>query len=134
MLNYIILTTYSSHLYSMWDFTYTCNSTISLSHVSLCLFVGFKISAWAMNKFYLLSLTLRVFHFTSALSMDLHVSTPHIFYPPWEPRTSSLSRTIGNNTHLLCLFQDLLCGLYGLAWCNILSPLQLRKEPTPLYL
>ena len=27
MLNYVILTTHSSHLYSMWDFTHTCNPT-----------------------------------------------------------------------------------------------------------
>ena len=59
----------------------------------------------------------------------LHMSTPHIFYPPWEPRTSSLSSTIGNNTHLLGLFQDHLCGFYEIAWCNIPSPLQLWKEP-----
>ena len=35
MLNYIILTTHSSHLYSMWDFTHTCNPKISPSRVSL---------------------------------------------------------------------------------------------------
>ena len=27
VLNYVILTAHSSHLYSMWDFTYTCNPT-----------------------------------------------------------------------------------------------------------
>ena len=25
VLNYILLTTHSSHLYSMWNFTHTCN-------------------------------------------------------------------------------------------------------------
>ena len=40
----------------MWDFTHTCNPTISPSHVSLCLSVGFKNSMWAMNKFYSLPL------------------------------------------------------------------------------
>ena len=29
VLNYVILTTHSSHLYSMWDFTHTCNPTSS---------------------------------------------------------------------------------------------------------
>ena len=35
MLNYVIFTTHSSHLYSMWDFTHTCNPKISPSRVSL---------------------------------------------------------------------------------------------------
>ena len=56
MLNYVILTTYSSHHYSMWDFTHTYNLTISPSHVSLCLSMGFKTSLWTMNKSYSLSL------------------------------------------------------------------------------
>jgi len=29
VLNYVILITHSSHLYSMWDFTHTCNPTIT---------------------------------------------------------------------------------------------------------
>ena len=37
-------------------------------------------------------------------------------------------------TPLLGLFQDCLCGLYGLAWCNILSLLQLRKGLTLFHL
>ena len=56
VLNYVILTTYSFHLYSMWDFTHMCNPTISPSRVSLCLSVGFKTSLWATNKFYSLPL------------------------------------------------------------------------------
>ena len=28
MLNYVILITHSSHFYSMWDFTHTCNPTV----------------------------------------------------------------------------------------------------------
>ena len=28
MLNYVILITHSSHLYSIWDFTHTCNPTL----------------------------------------------------------------------------------------------------------
>ena len=39
----------------MWDFTHTCNPTISLSCVSLYLSVGFKTSLLAMNKSYSLS-------------------------------------------------------------------------------
>ena len=38
------------------------------------------------------------------------------------------------STPLLGLFQDCLCGLYGLAWCNILSLLQLRKGLTLFHL
>ena len=39
-----------------------------------------------------------------------------------------------SNTPLLGIFQDCLCGLYGLAWCNISSPLQLGKGPALLHL
>ena len=45
---YVILPTHFSHFYLMWDFTYTCNPTISLSRVSLPLyglqdlFVGYE--------------------------------------------------------------------------------------------
>ena len=38
MLNYIILTTHSSHLYSMWNFTHTCNPT--------------EIGKWRLTSFY----------------------------------------------------------------------------------
>ena len=61
--------------------------------------------------------------------MGLHMSTSHVFYPPCKPYTSSLSSTNSNNTHLLGLFPDHLCGFYEIAWCNIPSPLQLWKEP-----
>ena len=37
MFNYVILTTHSSHHYSMWDFTHTYNPTISPSPVSVYL-------------------------------------------------------------------------------------------------
>ena len=56
---------------------------------------------------------MRFFSFTSASSMSLYVSTLHVFYPSWEPHTSSLSSNIGNNTPLFGLFQDRLCGLMG---------------------
>ena len=36
----------------MWDFTHMCNPTISPLRVSLCLFVGFKTSPWAVNESY----------------------------------------------------------------------------------
>ena len=145
MLNYVILTTHSSHSqkkknYSFFsslfnvELHYTCNLTIFSSRVGLWLPVSFKTSSWAMNKLYSLPLTSWAFLFANTSSMGLHGSTPHIFYPSWEPHTSSLSNTISNNTLLLGLFQDHLCGLYGLAWCNILSPLQLWKGLTLLYL
>ena len=38
MFNYVILTTHSFYFYSMWDFIYTCYSTISPSRVSLPLY------------------------------------------------------------------------------------------------
>ena len=56
------------------------------------------------------------------------------FYPLWEPCTSLLSSTIGNNIPLLGIFQDRLWGLYRLAWCNILFLLQLWKGPALLHL
>ena len=34
MLNYVILTTHFSHIYSIWDFTHTCNPTLSISFPS----------------------------------------------------------------------------------------------------
>ena len=37
---------------------------------------------------------MRAFPFTSVLLISLHVSSPHVSYPPWEPRTSLLSSTI----------------------------------------
>ena len=50
MLNYVILTIHSFHHYSMWDFTHTCNPTISPSHVSLCLSMGFMTSLWGHKQ------------------------------------------------------------------------------------
>ena len=76
----------------------------------------------------------RPFHSLSASSLSLHVSTPHVLYPSWEPRTSLLSSTNGNNNLLLGFVQDRFCGLYGLTWFNIPSPLQLRKGPALLHL
>ena len=102
--------------------------------MGLYLSMGFKTSAWAMNKFYSLPLAWWPFSFTSASSIGFHMSTPHIFYPPWEPHTSSLSSSIGNNTLLLGLFHDRLRGLYRLAWCNKSSLFQLRKGLTLLHL
>ena len=102
------------------DLPFTCES------LPLC---GFQELYVGNEQVLLAPSCLMGFPFTSSSSMGLHVSTPLVFYPPWEPRTSLLSNTIGNNTPLLSLFQDRLCGLYGLAWCNILFPLQLLKGP-----
>ena len=115
----------------MWDFTYMCKPNNFPLSVSLCLSVGFKISLLAMNQSYSLSLAWWAFSFTSASSMGLHMSTPHIFYPSWEPRTSPLSSTISNNTPLLDLFQDCLCGFYELTWRYILTLLQMWKGLIP---
>ena len=57
--------------------------------------------------------------------MGLHMSTSHVFYPPWEPRTSPLSSTVGNIiTPFLGLFQYDLCGLL---WASLLQ----YTIPTP---
>ena len=74
--------------------------------MSIWFSVGFKTYLWAMNKSYSLPLAWWIFFFTSTLFMGLHMSTLHVFYPPWETRTSPLSSTISNNTHLLGLCQD----------------------------
>ena len=70
----------------MWDFTHTCNPTISPSRVSLCLSVGFKTSLWAMNKSYTLPLALWAFHF--------------IMHHPWVSRTPSIGTTCQPRTHI----------------------------------
>ena len=72
MLNYVILTTHSSHLYSMWEFTHTCNPKISPSRVSLPL-----CGPWTSSTHSLLSNRL----FTS--------STRH----PWVSRMPSMGTT-----------------------------------------
>ena len=120
MLNYVILTTHSSHLYSMWDFTHMCNPTISPSCVSLCLFVGFKTFLWAMNKSY--SLPLPNGLFTSSMHHPWISRTPsmgttcqpytHIHgnparLYPWKSRTTPLFSTISNIPLLGFSFQDL---------------------------
>ena len=70
-------------------------------------------------------------HHQWAFTCQFHTS----FYPPWKPRTVAPHHFLAPfATHpLLGLFQDHLCGLYGLSYCNILSPLQPRKGPTLLY-
>ena len=65
--------------------------------MSLCLFVSFKTSPWAMKKSYLLPLAQCAFPFNSASYLGLHMSISHVSYLPWESRTSSLSSTIVNN-------------------------------------
>ena len=87
MLNYVILTTHSSHLYSMWDFTHTYNPTISLSCVSLCLSVGFKTSLWAMNKSYS----------PPPLPNGLFTLSVH---HPWVSHTPSMEPTCQPRTHI----------------------------------
>ena len=79
MLNYVILTTHSFHLYSMWDFTHTCNPKISPSRVSLPL-----CGPWTSSTHSLLSNGL----FTS--------STRH----PWVSRMPSMGTTCQPRTHI----------------------------------
>ena len=125
MHNYVILTTHSSHLYSMWDFIHTCNSSISLSRVSLCLSVGFKTSLWAINKSY--SLPMPNGLFTSSMHHPWGPCTPsmgitcqprtHIHGNPaclclWEPRTTSLFSTISNIPLLGFSFLSFFSGIF----------------------
>ena len=89
----------------MWDFTHTCtpnNLPLTCESLPLC---GFQDLSVGHEQVLLVPPCLWAFSFTHASSMSLHVSTPDIFYSPWEPHTSSMSSTIG----------------------NILSPLQLQK-------
>ena len=89
---YVILTTHSSHHYSMWDFTHTCNPIIFLLCVSFCLFVGFKTSSWVMNKSYLLPPRLM-----SSFFFFLH----HLWVFTCQPCTSFILH--GNLTPYHCL-------------------------------
>ena len=64
--------------------------------------------------------------------MSLHVSTLHVFYPPWEPHTLSLSSIIGNNT-LLLAFSKI---IYGVLWAylvqyTVLAPIGKGTYPAP---
>ena len=130
MLNYVILTSYSSHHYLMWNFTHTwMHNSVPLTCESL-FFYGFQDLSMDHEQVLLAPYCLVGFFFsTSASSMGFHILTCMSFYPLWEPRTSPLSSSMGNNTFLLGFFQYRLCGLYGFVWCNIQSPLQLRKWP-----
>ena len=93
MLNYVILTTHSSHLYSMWDFTHTCNPPIAPSRVSLCLSVGFKASLWASRPLY----GPRTSPTHSPLPNGLFTSSMH---HPWVSRTPSMGTTCHPRTHI----------------------------------
>ena len=109
MLNYVILNTYFCHLYSMWDFTHTCNPTISPSRESVRLCVGFKTSLWARTS--LIHSPLPNGLFTSSMHRPLVSRTPSMGTTcqpcmdihgnparpcPWEPRTTPLFSNISN--------------------------------------
>ena len=102
MLNYVILTTHSSHLYSIWDFTHTCNPTnlpLTCESLPLCglqdLFVGHE-------QILLTPPCLMGFHFINASSMGTtcqfrtHIHGNPARLCPWEPRTTPLFSTISN--------------------------------------
>ena len=86
VLNYVILITHFSHLYSMWDFNHTCNPTISPSRVSLCLSV-------ASRPLY--GLWTSPIH--SPLPNKLFTSSAH---HPWVSRTPSKGTTCQPRTHI----------------------------------
>ena len=86
MLNYVISITHSFHLYSIWDFTHTCNPTISPSRVSLCLSMGHE----------------QVLLTPSCLmGFSLHQCIIHrsLVRHPWEPRVN-LARTSMGTPHV----------------------------------
>ena len=92
MLNYIILTTHSSHLYLMWDFTYTCNLTISLSREFLLL-CGFQDLSMGHEQVLLTPPCL--------MGFSLHQCIIHgsLVCHPWEPRVI-LTRTSMGTLHV----------------------------------
>ena len=117
-----------------------CNSTISPSCLSFCLFMNFKTSAWAMNKSCSPPLALWAFIFINLPSMGLSyaihrnpVSTPHTHPCLWDPHATPLFSII-SNIPLLEIFQNCLRRLYELATWNIPSLLQLQKQPALLHL
>ena len=86
MLNYVILITHSSHLYSMWDFTYMCNPIISSSRVSLPLY-----------RFQDLSVGHELVLLTPPCLMGFFTSSTH---HPWVSHTSSMRTTCQLRTHI----------------------------------
>ena len=88
VLNYVILTTHSSHLYSMWDFTHTCNPTISPSRVSLPLYGLQELSVG--HEQVLLTPPYRM-----GFSLHQHVIHGSLIRHPWEPCVNPARKSMG---------------------------------------
>ena len=88
MLNYVILITHSSHFYSMWDFTHTCNSTISPSRVSLPLY-GLQ-DLFVGHEQVLLTLP-----YLMGFSLHQRVIHGSLVRHPWEPRVNPARTSMG---------------------------------------
>ena len=88
VLNYVILITHSSHLYSIWDFTHTCNPTISPSRVSLPL-CGLQDLSMGHEQVLLTPPCL--------MGFSLHQCIIHgsLVRHPWEPRVNPASTSMG---------------------------------------
>ena len=93
--------THFSHHYSTWDFTHMSipnNLSLTCKTLPIC-----KLQCLSMGHEQLLLASpclMGFFFHWCIIHGPLHV-TKYIFYPLWEPRTSSLSSTIRNNISLL---------------------------------
>ena len=85
---YVILTTHFSYFYLMWDFTYTCNSTISPSRVSLPLY-GLQDLFVGHEQVLLTSPCLMGF------SLHQRVIHESLVCHSWEPRVNSARTSMG---------------------------------------
>ena len=88
MLNYVILTTHSYHLYSIWDFTHTCNPTISPLCVSLPLY-GLQDLSVGLEQVLLTPLCLMGF------SLHQRIIYGSLIRHPWEPRVNPARTSMG---------------------------------------
>ena len=88
MLNYVILTTYSSHLYLIRDFTHTYNPIISPSRVSLPLY-GLQDLSVGHEQVLLTPHCLMGF---SLYQLVIHGS---LVCHPWEPHVNPARTSIG---------------------------------------
>ena len=88
MLNYVILITHSSHLYSMWDFTHTCNPTISPLRVSLPLY-GLQDLSVGLEQVLLTPLCLMGF------SLHQRIIYGSLICHPWEPHVNPAHTSMG---------------------------------------
>ena len=109
VLNYVILTTHSSHIYSMWDFTHTCNPTnLPLTCESASLWASRPLCGpWTSpthsplpNGLFTSSArhpwVSRTPSIGTTCQLRTHIHGNPVRPCPWEPRTTPLFSTISN--------------------------------------